>query len=417
MVVSKWVILVLTCLVGFGAYYSFETPSVLHNAMFRHYNITEKAKFELYFSLIYSLYALPNMVIPLVGGVMADKFGNKTIMLVFATFILVGSAIETFACFQKSMEMFLFGRFVFGCGAETLNVCVSIVISKWFKGQELALALAIILSLSKLATVVTDWISPLMYRAIGIEANAVCVTSLCLVCYLLTILLTTLDTDEKDHTLLHVRSNPSMHSMRSMADLEEQFHAHARSQEHLDRLAVANTGITTTNTTPETGATTTPTNSDPEITPDKHSHIQLTALNHADAPLTASETDSLLNHNAQSAFVARSKSNSIGSNNNTNNIDVNTILDGNDYAHFTDTHYDYHIPLQPELPTPHRYPPLPTYLGFTLPVWTILFFTLVMYGTFIPFTNWSTVILLQFYFTKPNASPAYVAWSEIMAAR
>lgn len=429
MVVSKWVILVLTCLVGFGAYYSFETPSVLHNAMFRHYNVTDKAKFELYFSLIYSLYALPNMVIPLVGGVMADKFGNKTIMLVFATFILVGSAIETFACFQKSMEIFLFGRFVFGCGAETLNVCVSIVISKWFKGQELALALAIILSLSKLATVVTDWISPLMYRAIGIEANAVCVTSLCLVCYLLTILLTTLDTDEKDHTLLHVRSS----SLHSMADLEQQFQAHVRSQEHLDRLAIANNnnvadnGNTgTTNTTPAT-TTTTPntTNSDPEITPDKNSHIQLTALN-TEAPRAATETDSLLGHNAQSAFVTRSKSNSLGSNNANTNTASNaiahyaqedTIHDDNDYSHFADLQHDFQVPLHPELPTPHQYPPLPTFLGFTLPVWTILLFTLVMYGTFIPFTNWSTVILLQFYFTKPNASPAYVAWSEIMAAR
>jgi len=182
MVASKWTILLLGCAVGFGAYYSFETPSVLHNAMFRHYDIPDKVTFELYFSLIYSLYALPNMFIPLVGGMMADRFGNKTILLIFSAFILIGSAIETIACFQRSMVTFLVGRFIFGCGAETLNVCVSILISKWFKGQELAFALAIIISLSKLATVVTDWTSPIMYRAIGIRGNAVFVTSVCLVC-------------------------------------------------------------------------------------------------------------------------------------------------------------------------------------------------------------------------------------------
>eukprot|EP01032_Pedospumella_encystans_P033296 gene33296-37621_t len=36
------------------------------------------------------------MFIPLLGGMMADRFGNKTILLVFSAFILIGSAIETF---------------------------------------------------------------------------------------------------------------------------------------------------------------------------------------------------------------------------------------------------------------------------------------------------------------------------------
>ena len=368
MVASKWTILLLCCAAGFGAYYSFETPSVLHNAMFRHYNVPDKAQFELYFSLIYSLYALPNMFIPLVGGMMADRFGNKTILLVFSAFILIGSAIETFACFQRSMVMFLIGRFVFGCGAETLNVCMSIVISKWFKGQELALALAINLSLSKLATVVTDWTSPLMYRIIGIKGNAVFVTSLCLLCYLLTIWLTKLDTDDSDHAHLHSKNN-SMASLASLVDLEHHVTEDIRTDAAKSRPG--------------------------------GSHVELTQL-----------TQRRPKHHAESSGLTESapllhKSTLHSAFDSTNSLNYISI-----------DHHDHHVTFNPERVTaPAEEAALPTYLGFSIPVWIILLFTLVMYGTFIPFTNWSTVIILQFYFNAKNQTAAYVAYSEITAAR
>eukprot|EP01032_Pedospumella_encystans_P022028 gene22028-24974_t len=317
--------------------------------MFRHYDIPDKVTFELYFSLIYSLYALPNMFIPLVGGMMADRFGNKTILLIFSAFILIGSAIETIACFQRSMVTFLVGRFVFGCGAETLNVCVSILISKWFKGQELAFALAIIISLSKLATVVTDWTSPVMYRAIGIRGNAVFVTSVCLVCYLLTILLTHLDTDETDHTgLTDIESNKLVDIQYTNSNNPQIELTQSRPVE------------------PQTGAT------------------------------NLGETDPLLANRTTSISIS------------TNNVN-NT------------TYKDVEINMKSHLSTIDPYneqeAALPTYLGFSIPVWILLLFTLVMYGTFIPFTNWSTVIILQFYFNAKNQTAAYVAYSEITAAR
>jgi hypothetical protein len=193
MVLTKWQALALACAVSFGAYYSFETPSVLHNEMYRHYNFEDRATFELYFSLIYSLYAFPNLVLPLIGGMMADQFGNNKVMLLFSTFVLAGSIIETVACSMQRMDLFLFGRFIFGCGAETLNVCGSIIITRWFNGQELALAMAINLSVSKLATVISDWVSPQINAAYGIEANSHFVTFLCFVCYILTMLLVAWD--------------------------------------------------------------------------------------------------------------------------------------------------------------------------------------------------------------------------------
>jgi MFS family permease len=330
MPISKWSILLLVCAAAFGSYYSFETPSVLHNAMLRHYGFTDPTQFEFYFSLIYSLYALPNMALPLVGGLLSDKFGNRAIMLSVATLVLLGSGIETTSYFTKNMTLFLVGRFIFGCGSETLYVCSSVVISKWFKGQELALAMAINLSLSKLATVVTDWTSPLLYRRIGIENNAVWVTALCFICYLLTILLLKYDTDESHANQMAV------HADRLLGNLASQS-LRAEEGQHL----LGNT----------------------ESTRDG-SGLELTNMN-GSVP-TAAPTDS-----------------------------------------------SCPTPQQRPTPTNEQH----TWLGFTPIAWALFLFTFTMYGTFIPFTNWSSVILIRFYFTVPNPTAEFIMYREITAAR
>lgn len=185
MAFGKWTILVLACIVTFGAYYSFDTPSVLHNQLFRHFRVDgeTRARFEFDFSLVYSVYSLPNTLLPLVGGLLVDKIGNKNVMLSFGAFVVLGNAIQTFGCLTKNIYMYIFGRFIFGFGSETLNVCVNTIISKWFRGQELAFALAINLSACKLGGVLNDWISPAAEGAIGLNWTIFLVTILCLVCY------------------------------------------------------------------------------------------------------------------------------------------------------------------------------------------------------------------------------------------
>lgn len=335
------------------------------------------------------------MVIPLIGGWLSDQFGNKTIMLLFASFVLLGSAIETVACFRRSIGLFLFGRLVFGCGAETLNVCCSIIISKWFKGQELALALAINLSLSKLATVVTDWTSPLMYRKIGIENNACWVTALCLLCYLLTIVLLGLDTDD-----ICVIANAS--DRVTVPDEE--------CQQLLHHKITGN-----------------------------HSDVQMTLLGANGASCThggakqGSFHDLTASHPEEALQVLRKRSpEHTGPTSESNPLINRTILSDGTGKPIKSTGSDEDLPgtkydckissrsiygMDPAHSTECTHPPLKTFLGFSLPVWLLFLFTFMMYGTFIPFTNWSNVILLQFYFTRPNPSAAYIANSEIMAAR
>jgi MFS family permease len=188
----KWWILFLACMITFGSYYSFDFPSVLHNQLFRHFSESQsmtKKDFEFQFSLFYSLYSLPNMILPSIGGYFSDTFGNNIVMLWFGSLVFLGNILQSIACYQRDITMFLIGRFIFGLGAETLQVCANITIAKWFTGQELAFALGINLSICKLGGVLTAWVSPAVSKSTGVDAASLVVSLWCGFCFLLSVLL------------------------------------------------------------------------------------------------------------------------------------------------------------------------------------------------------------------------------------
>ena len=61
--------------------------------------------------------------------------------------------------------MMLLGRVIFGIGGETLNVAQSVIVAQWFKGKELAFALGINISFSRLASTVNNIVEPRVFNA------------------------------------------------------------------------------------------------------------------------------------------------------------------------------------------------------------------------------------------------------------
>jgi MFS family permease len=193
----KWYILILASCLTFGGYYSFDFPSVTHNQLYRHFtqnhhHINEqeaRAHFEFQFNSLFSVYSLPNTILPFVGGVAADKFGNNKVVFIAASLVLIGNFLQSYGCLIIDMDSFLFGRFVFGLGAETLQVCANSIIARWFSGFQLAFAMALNLSACKLPGVLTDWLSTYFEEKYGVVFASFIVTFICAICYLCTLLL------------------------------------------------------------------------------------------------------------------------------------------------------------------------------------------------------------------------------------
>ena len=70
----RWVLLCMTIVGAFGFEYSFDTPSAIKELMHEYFaKIYTEKQFEIFYSLLYSIMALPNIFLPLVLGLLVDK--------------------------------------------------------------------------------------------------------------------------------------------------------------------------------------------------------------------------------------------------------------------------------------------------------------------------------------------------------
>ncbi len=109
---------------------------------------------------MYSVYSLPNVILPIVGGFLIFKFGYRIMFLVFGFAVLLGQLIFSIGCSLKSIPLMLGGRILFGLGGESLNTTQYAIIVEWFAANQVAFALGICLSIARIGNVLNDVISP-----------------------------------------------------------------------------------------------------------------------------------------------------------------------------------------------------------------------------------------------------------------
>mmetsp|Transcript_46972 Transcript_46972/g.152674 ORF Transcript_46972/g.152674 Transcript_46972/m.152674 type:complete len:588 (-) Transcript_46972:212-1975(-) len=161
----RWLVLALLSLLMSGNYYCYDNPAALYTPLARRF-VTNR-QFELYFDGFYSIYSLPNIVLPLIGGVIVDRWGFATSLCLFTSFCLAGQAAVAAACASGSLNGMLVGRAIFGLGGESLSVAQSAFITSWFHDKELALSLGLSLSVARLGSVVNNLMSPRLASAFG----------------------------------------------------------------------------------------------------------------------------------------------------------------------------------------------------------------------------------------------------------
>ncbi|MRT93730.1 MFS transporter [Ancylomarina sp. 16SWW S1-10-2] len=95
----------------------------------------------------------------IVGGIMLDKWGIRIAGIVFGGIAVVGGAISALAAsgffgidHDTMLNMIILGRILFGSGLEVICVVATRTIVKWFKGYELALAMAINMGIGRLGS-------------------------------------------------------------------------------------------------------------------------------------------------------------------------------------------------------------------------------------------------------------------------
>ncbi|MCF8388797.1 MAG: MFS transporter [Bacteroidales bacterium] len=151
----RWLVLILISGLTFGTYWFQDFFSGIKTLMITEMGITSGE-----FGTIIQWTTWANVFgMIIVGGIILDKWGIRRTGIVFGLLATIGAALTAMGAagtFSDDMDSrmwtMMIGRLLFGSGLEVVCVIAMRTIVKWFKGYELALAMAINMAFGRLGS-------------------------------------------------------------------------------------------------------------------------------------------------------------------------------------------------------------------------------------------------------------------------
>ncbi|MCL7962903.1 MAG: MFS transporter [marine benthic group bacterium] len=140
----RWIVLVVISLAMFGNYYVYDAISPIADLLRDQLGFSDSQ-----IGTLNAIYSFPNIIMVLIGGIIIDRIGVKKATLLFGMLCFIGAAIT--AATGEFLVMAA-GRLVFGLGAESLIVSVTVGIARWFRGRELSFAFGVNLTIARLGS-------------------------------------------------------------------------------------------------------------------------------------------------------------------------------------------------------------------------------------------------------------------------
>ena len=172
----RFTVLLFASLLTFGSYFAYDIIGAIAPTLIEQLGAARGTV-----GSFYTMYSIAAILSVLVGGFLIDYLGVRKASMIFSILVAIGSAIVAYA---DSVTLLLVGRFIFGAGSEPLVVAQSAILSRWFKGKELALSFGIALTISRLGTLFSFNMGELIvshfggYRYALIAALLFCLISL-----------------------------------------------------------------------------------------------------------------------------------------------------------------------------------------------------------------------------------------------
>ncbi|MBX3694040.1 MAG: MFS transporter [Steroidobacteraceae bacterium] len=149
---AAWAVLALTGLALFGNYYVYDSIGPLAEQLSRELGYSDTQ-----IGTLNAIYSVPNVFLVFVGGILVDRYGPGLVTFWTALVCLAGALLTALG---TPFELMAAGRLLFGIGAETMIVATLAALGIWFAGRQLALAMALSVSLARAGSYAVD-VSPL----------------------------------------------------------------------------------------------------------------------------------------------------------------------------------------------------------------------------------------------------------------
>lgn len=137
-----------TSLAMIGNYYVYDSIGPVAELLARQLSYTDTQ-----IATLNAVYSLPNIVMVLIGGVLVDRYSARTVTLVTTLICLAGAVLTAIG---SDFVVMVAGRLLFGLGAETMIVAITVALAQWFVGRYFALLFALSLTFARLGSYLAD---------------------------------------------------------------------------------------------------------------------------------------------------------------------------------------------------------------------------------------------------------------------
>jgi MFS family permease len=155
----RFTILLFISLIVLGSYFAYDSIGALAPTLIDALHLDRST-----IGNLYTAYSFAAVIVVFFGGMLYDKLGPRRSSMLLCSLVLLGAIIVAAA--HSKWELFA-GRLIFGAGSESLIAVQSAIISRWFKGKEMALAFGIALTVSRVGTLFSFNTEELISRYFG----------------------------------------------------------------------------------------------------------------------------------------------------------------------------------------------------------------------------------------------------------
>lgn len=100
-----------------------------------------------------AIYSFPNIFMVLVGGVLVDRYSARSVILMTSIVCLIGAVLTALG---SEFPVMVAGRLLFGLGAETMIVAITVAFAQWFVGRYFALLFALNITAARFGSYLAD---------------------------------------------------------------------------------------------------------------------------------------------------------------------------------------------------------------------------------------------------------------------
>ena len=141
----------------FGNYYAYDAVAPVADLLQRQLGFSDTQ-----IGTLNAIYSFPNILMVLIGGIIVDRYGTALSTLLFAIVCAIGAFVTALSPLFPVMAA---GRLLFGLGAESMIVAITVAVGQWFVGRQLGFAFGVNLSIARAGSYSADkstaWFKPL----------------------------------------------------------------------------------------------------------------------------------------------------------------------------------------------------------------------------------------------------------------